>query len=197
MRSTVAAIAPGDHAYGWCSGHSVAFEAGPAARRCRSGASTATPIMAATPEIGDVSFPPWSPPPALTGCADNLMRKITIVRQVEVGQAMSDLVRFETEQGAALLVEVEENTFGVERVARTDRGILQASQRLEEAFAAARPAIEAVAKAVRRLAPAEHEIEFGITLNAETGVILAKTAVEGHFTVKLKWTGTTTAGNEP
>src|SRR5437773_9060251 len=100
---------------------------------------------------------------------------------------MSELARFETEDGAALLVEVEE-TFGVERVARNDRGFLQAGQRLEEAFAAARPAIETVAKAVGRLAPGEHEIEFGITLNAETGVILARTAIEGHFTVKMKWT---------
>jgi Trypsin-co-occurring domain 1 len=40
---------------------------------------------------------------------------------------------------------------------------------------------------VTQLAPDEHEIEFGIKLNAEAGVVVAKSAVEGHFSVKLLW----------
>ena len=100
---------------------------------------------------------------------------------------MSEIVKFETNDKATLLVEVEDDSFGLERVARDDRGIIEASQRLDDALAMARPTIRSVVAALRELAPDEHEIEFGIKLNAEAGVVVAKTAVEGHFNVKLAW----------
>ncbi|MGW0810760.1 CU044_2847 family protein [Nonomuraea sp. NPDC002799] len=37
--------------------------------------------------------------------------------------------------------------------------------------------------------PDEVEIEFGVKLGTEAGAVIAKTALEGHLTVKLKWSG--------
>jgi hypothetical protein len=34
----------------------------------------------------------------------------------------------------------------------------------------------------------EVEIEFGVKLNAEAGAIIAKTGMEGHFQVTVRWT---------
>lgn len=63
-----------------------------------------------------------------------------------------------------------------------------AGRRLEDALAQARPAIRSVVDSVRALGPDEYEIEFGMKFNAESGVVIAKTAVEGHFMVKVRWT---------
>jgi hypothetical protein len=100
---------------------------------------------------------------------------------------MSELVRFEDRDGSALLVEVDEESLGVERIRRDENGVVEAGQRLDEALAAAQPTIRTVIQRLRGLAADEHEIEFGIKLNAEAGVVVAKSAVEGHFNVKLVW----------
>jgi hypothetical protein len=85
------------------------------------------------------------------------------------------------------MVEVAENDYGVERVAREDGGVLQATEKLEDALGQAMPALRSVVHSIHSLAPDEAAIEFGITLSAEAGVVVAKTAVEGHFTVTLSW----------
>lgn len=103
---------------------------------------------------------------------------------------MSELVRFETGQGNWLLVEMDDEAVGVDRVARREPdGVIVASSRLEEAVAQIKPAIRSVLATLRELAPDEHEIEFGIKLTAEAGVVVAKTAMEGHFTVRMGWRG--------
>jgi hypothetical protein len=103
------------------------------------------------------------------------------------GWALSELVRFEDQNGAALLVEVDEESLGVQRIKRDDNGVVEAGKRLDEALAAAQPTIRTVIQTLTQLVPDEHEIEFGIKLNAEAGVVVAKSAVEGHFNVKLLW----------
>lgn len=108
---------------------------------------------------------------------------------------MGELVRFETGQGEWLLVETDEHALGTERVGRRDAdGVVSASARLEDALAQVKPAIRSVLDTLRELGPDQHEVEFGIKLNAEAGVVVAKTAVEGHFTVKMGWRGTGSAG---
>ena len=42
-------------------------------------------------------------------------------------------------------------------------------------------------KRCERLLPEEHVVEFGIKLNSEAGVVVSRTAAEGHFTVKITW----------
>jgi hypothetical protein len=101
---------------------------------------------------------------------------------------MTQLVSFPSDAGSPLIVQVSENDYGVERVAREDGGIIQASEKLEEALGRTMPTLRSIVGSIRSLAPDEAEIEFGITLSAEAGVVVAKTAVEGHFTVTLSWT---------
>jgi len=100
---------------------------------------------------------------------------------------MSDLVRFETSSGT-LLVEMDQASFGVERVSRDRNGVIEAGQRLDDALRAAEPTIRAIMRTLQEMLPDEYEIEFGIKLNAEAGVVVAKTAAEGHFAVKCGWT---------
>ena len=105
---------------------------------------------------------------------------------------MTEIVQFETGQGP-VFVEVAEDSTVTERIRRNQVGVLQTGQRLDEALEAARPGIRAVLESLRALAPDEHVVEFGIKLNAEAGVVVAKTAVEGHFTVRLTWRRDTTS----
>ncbi|GAA1612671.1 hypothetical protein GCM10009733_005900 [Nonomuraea maheshkhaliensis] len=95
-------------------------------------------------------------------------------------------MRFSTDEGAELLVEVEDDAYGTARISRGD-GIIDAGKHLEEVLDKTLTTVKPVVEAVRRLAPDAHEIEFGLKLNAQAGVMVAKTAIEGHFTVKLIW----------
>ena len=104
------------------------------------------------------------------------------------GDGVPEIVRFESTDGSTMLVEVDDDAFGVERVARRrGGGVIEAGERLEEVLARARSTIGAVVDSVRSFAPDEYEIEFGLKLNAEAGAVVARTAVEGHFTIKLVW----------
>jgi hypothetical protein len=109
---------------------------------------------------------------------------------------MEEVVRFELEGGGEVFVEIQDDAPGVRRAARDDRGFVEAGAKLEKALETVRPTAERVLDAVRDLAPDQKEIEFGIKLNVEVGAVIAKTAAEGHFTVKLTWTGGV-GGNSP
>ena len=106
---------------------------------------------------------------------------------------MTEIVQFETGHGP-VLVEVANDNVGTERMARNHIGVLLADKHLDEALQAARPAIRAVLDTLRELAPEEHVVEFGIKLDANAGVVVAKAAAEGHFTVKITWRRDTTEG---
>ena len=100
---------------------------------------------------------------------------------------MSEIVRFKTDAGEEILVETGHEAFTTERIGRDDRGFVDAAATVDAALARSFPAIRRVADALRALTPDECGIEFGVTLNAEAGVVVAKTAAEGHFTVTLSW----------
>ncbi|MFF4353631.1 CU044_2847 family protein [Streptomyces sp. NPDC001530] len=109
---------------------------------------------------------------------------------------MSELVRFKGPDGESLVVEVDDDSPGLEQISRDSGGIADAGRRLNEALASTGPSIRAVVDSLRVFAPDEHEIEFGIKLNAEAGVVVAKSAVEGHFTVKMCWRRPASASQE-
>jgi Trypsin-co-occurring domain 1 len=110
---------------------------------------------------------------------------------------MVQLVSFLSDAGPPLLVEVSDDSPGLERVAREDGGIVQATEKLEDALKRSMPTLRTIINSVRSLAPDQAQVEFGITLAAEAGVVVAKTAVEGHFTVTLSWSGAGTGGTDP
>ena len=110
---------------------------------------------------------------------------------------MSELVRFRLDQGSAVLVEVDEDSFGIERVSRGQDGVREAGRRLTEALGSVRDAAQASIEVLQTLSPDGLELEFGVKLAGEAGAIIAKTATEGHFTVKLSWAPEKRAGNRP
>jgi Trypsin-co-occurring domain 1 len=105
---------------------------------------------------------------------------------------MTEIVQFETRHGP-VLVEVAKDSVDTERLARNQIGALRAEKRLDEAVPAAQPAIRAVLETMRELAQEEHVVQFGIKLNAAAGVVVAKTAAEGHFIVTITWRRDTTS----
>lgn len=102
---------------------------------------------------------------------------------------MSEIVRFKSEGHGDLLVEVDEELVGFDRVSVGEK----LSERIEDATASFGEAVDSVidhAKQVldslKELQPDGAEIEFGIKLMAEAGV-LAKIGGEANFNVKLIW----------
>ena len=103
---------------------------------------------------------------------------------------MSELMRFKTASGS-VVVEVGDDEPGFELVDR-EGVIADTKRKLEAALADVRDGAESALRAFRggSLNPDSIDVEFGVKLNAEAGAIIAKTAVEGHFLVKLGWKAT-------
>ncbi|MBP2476551.1 hypothetical protein JOF53_005423 [Crossiella equi] len=99
---------------------------------------------------------------------------------------MTELVRFELAQGGAVTVEVEEQP-GVVRAARPGQLLHEATAKFETALAQVRQAADAALRQFQDLGPDEVELKFGVKLDAQAGAVIAKTGVQGHFEVKLKW----------
>jgi hypothetical protein len=97
------------------------------------------------------------------------------------------VMRYQVGDGSSVLVEVDEDTYGVEEVSRTSDGVLKAGQTLESALGSVRDAAKAALDALTKLSPETLEVEFGIKLAGEAGALIAKTSAEGHFTVRLSW----------
>ena len=108
---------------------------------------------------------------------------------------MMELVRFELQTGGAVTVEVEEAP-GVRRAARQGSVLRNAQLSLEQALGDVRDAAAEVLGQFQKMVsqPNEVEITFGIRLDAQAGALIAKTGMQGHFEVKLKWDRTDVAG---
>ena len=98
-------------------------------------------------------------------------------------------MRFDVDEKAAVLVEVDEQTFGVQRASRDSDEVIRASKRLEEALSVIRPTAQAVVNALGGLNAAEQQVEFGVVLSGEVGAMIARTAAAAHFAVTLTWRG--------
>jgi hypothetical protein len=106
---------------------------------------------------------------------------------------VSELVRFEGPEGSELVVEVADDTPGLELISRREDGVVEARRRLRESLESTLPTLRSVVDTARALAPQEMEIEFGMKFTAEAGVVVAKTATEGHFALRLRWARADTA----
>lgn len=98
--------------------------------------------------------------------------------------------------GSVLLVEVRgEAPPGVDRVGRLADGLRQGAQSLDEALAGVRPALQSVVDTVRGLVavPQTVTVQFGITVVAGAGVVVARAATEASFTVTATWDNTVSA----
>ncbi|GAA2800124.1 CU044_2847 family protein [Crossiella cryophila] len=99
---------------------------------------------------------------------------------------MSELVRFELAEGGEVTVEVEEQP-GVVRAARPGQVLQKARSSFESALGEVQVAAMAALRQFQTLAPDEVELKFGVKLDAQAGAVIARTGMQGHFEVKLKW----------
>ncbi|MFD5753156.1 CU044_2847 family protein [Streptomyces sp. NPDC127033] len=72
-------------------------------------------------------------------------------------------------------------------LAADDGLIARANTSLREALDRVRPALSQVAETVRELNPDEMEIQFGLKVGGESGVIIAKGTTEVNFAVRVVW----------
>ncbi|MFF0110722.1 CU044_2847 family protein [Streptomyces hirsutus] len=100
---------------------------------------------------------------------------------------MSEVVRVEVGTDSSVLVEMDEDTFGMERVSRLSDGVREAGYRVEDALSGVRGVALAALETLKELSPEGVEVEFGIKLTAGVDALIAKSTGEGHFTVKVSW----------
>lgn len=102
---------------------------------------------------------------------------------------MAKLVEFPLADGSSIWVEVHEDELeGLAPASR--RGLSeQALKTFEDALEKVRPAAQTIIQKLRDLsdAPDEIEVEFGLKLSAEAGVIIAAGSVEANYRVTLTW----------
>jgi hypothetical protein len=93
--------------------------------------------------------------------------------------------------GGRLLVEAPAGPLpdGLELAAplRPGEVVARARASLEDALDQLKPAIEALHARLRDLAPSGISVEFGLTLGAEAGLVVARGHSEVHFAVTLSW----------
>ena len=108
---------------------------------------------------------------------------------------MSRLIRFKLEDGGEITV--QRSTEDDAGFVASD-GLEQAHQTFEAALSHLGPVMEAVTSQIRRLSsrPDEVGVELGVTLKAEAGILIAKTAAEGNIKVSLKWKPGAAAGHD-
>ncbi|WP_445150430.1 CU044_2847 family protein [Baekduia sp. Peel2402] len=101
----------------------------------------------------------------------------------------TQILEVETTEGIAKFEVEDHRPPGPERVASDGRrSVAKLAHSLEDILRPARPAAEAVVETFRAMAPDEIEVEFGLEVDAEAGVVFAKSGAKAHFTVSLKWT---------
>lgn len=101
---------------------------------------------------------------------------------------MTRVIEFPLDDGSLLRVQAADADLPAGPVpASRGEQLLKAGETLEQSFQRVVPALTAVATRLRELSPDQLSVEFGLTLTAEAGVIVAKGGVEVHFTVNLAW----------
>ena len=90
-----------------------------------------------------------------------------------------------------ILVVASTGPAGTQRVGRARGPVTGAAETLQQALARVRPALGAVVDGVRSLPepPEKVTVEFGITLSADVGVVVARGTTEANFTVTMEWPG--------
>jgi hypothetical protein len=102
--------------------------------------------------------------------------------------AMTQVIEFPLDDGSMLLVQAADADLPAGPVlASPGDHLLKAGRTLEQSFQQVIPALKAVTSRLRELSPDELSVEFGLTLTAEAGVVVAKGGAEVHFTVSLAW----------
>jgi hypothetical protein len=102
---------------------------------------------------------------------------------------VTSLLELQLDDGGSIVVEVDDRRGPVTRGMRESEALVRGSDTFDAALARVAPAFKALVARVRDAGqPDEIEIEFGLKLNTEVGVVIARTSGEANFRVSAKWT---------
>lgn len=109
---------------------------------------------------------------------------------------MTEVVNFPLEDGGTLTVQAAgaDMASGLDLASVEDR-LMRSGETLESALGKVTPGLKAVVTRLQKLSPDGMSVEFGLSVTAETGVVVAKGSAEVHFTVTLTWGGQHEAPN--
>ncbi len=95
----------------------------------------------------------------------------------------------DVEGGGHVVLELDSAASGIVRAARPGEVAATATRSLTESFDQVRGAAAALLERLTTLPspPSSVEVELGVKINAEAGAVIAKTAAEGNFAIKLTW----------
>lgn len=100
----------------------------------------------------------------------------------------TDLVRFETEEGLYVYVEVGTTApGGVRPASKLTYTVNEAKKTLEKVLEGVLPIAQAISRTADEIAANEVEVEFGVNLSAEYGVIVSSASIGANYKVTLKW----------
>jgi hypothetical protein len=95
--------------------------------------------------------------------------------------------------GTVLLVEAvatdDQEPPGIDRVGRARDVTHRAAETLQAALQNVRPALAAIVGQIRDIgdSPDTITVQFGITVSAQAGVVVAQAATEANFTITAEW----------
>lgn len=65
--------------------------------------------------------------------------------------------------------------------------VAKADVTLDQALARLKPSLRKVMDVLKDLGPNEAEVEFGLKIGGETGVVIAKGTAEVNFAIRMSW----------
>ncbi|MFI8351402.1 CU044_2847 family protein [Streptomyces sp. NPDC085596] len=102
---------------------------------------------------------------------------------------MAELVMMTVTDGEGSAVfEAETDLAGPDLELAADDGVVRrAETSLRDALARVRPALVQISETVRAMQPDEAEVQFGLKIGGESGVVIAKGTAEVNFAVRVLW----------
>ena len=103
---------------------------------------------------------------------------------------MRDLVKFPLESGGFVFIETEVTQVEKGGMVKAGRGLPEeAAQSFEATINSLSPIASSIVSKLINISnpPDEATVEFGLTLKADTGVIITKVGAEANFKINLKW----------
>jgi len=103
---------------------------------------------------------------------------------------MRDLVKFPLESGGFVFIETEVVDVEKGGLVKAGRGLPdEAALSFEETINSLSPIAGSIVSKLINISnpPDEATVEFGLTLKADTGVVITKIGTEANFKINLKW----------
>ncbi len=103
---------------------------------------------------------------------------------------MRDLVKYPLESGGFVFIETEVSDVERGGLVKAGRSLPdEAAQSFEATINSLSPIASSIVSKLINISnpPQEATVEFGLTLKADTGVIITKVGAEANFKINLKW----------